>query len=76
MWRSAWERSQDDNNEEVKPTTKNGVRSAAVDRVTAETRIAIRLVIEGRGQYKVSTGIRFFDHMLESSHVTEPSISS
>ena len=48
-----------------KTSTKVGARSAVVDRVTAETRIGLRLVIEGRGQYKVSTGIRFFDHMLE-----------
>src|SRR3984885_15443271 len=40
-------------------------RSAAFERNTTETRIAIALIIEGRGQYKVSTGIRFFDHMLE-----------
>src|SRR5579863_7587099 len=40
-------------------------RTAIVERNTAETRIAIRLTIEGRGQYKVATGIRFFDHMLE-----------
>jgi len=40
-------------------------RSSIVERNTAETRIAIRLVIEGHGQYKVATGIRFFDHMLE-----------
>jgi imidazoleglycerol-phosphate dehydratase len=36
-----------------------------VERSTAETLIAIKLKIEGRGQYKISTGIRFFDHMLE-----------
>ena len=40
-------------------------RSATVVRNTAETRIELELVIEGKGQYKVSTGIRFFDHMLE-----------
>ena len=40
-------------------------RSAVVVRHTAETRIDLQLVIEGKGQYKVSTGIRFFDHMLE-----------
>ena len=28
-------------------------------------RIQISLTIEGRGRYQVSTGIRFFDHMLE-----------
>ena len=41
------------------------MRKAAVDRTTKETSIRIRLRIEGRGRYKVSTGIRFFDHMLE-----------
>src|ERR1700688_581078 len=41
------------------------MRKAAIDRSTKETSIRIRLVIEGRGHYKVSTGIRFFDHMLE-----------
>ena len=41
------------------------MRKAAIDRNTKETNIRIRLVIEGRGRYKVSTGIRFFDHMLE-----------
>jgi imidazoleglycerol-phosphate dehydratase len=40
-------------------------RTSIVERNTAETRIAIHLVIEGGGRYKVSTGIRFFDHMLE-----------
>src|SRR5205807_2493013 len=32
---------------------------------TTETDIHLALTIEGRGQYDVSTGIRFFDHMLE-----------
>src|ERR1700726_4252058 len=41
------------------------MRKAAIDRSTKETSIRIRLAIEGRGRYKVSTGIRFFDHMLE-----------
>src|ERR1035437_7141204 len=40
-------------------------RIAIVERNTAETRISIKLTIEGSGQYKISTGIRFFDHMLE-----------
>lgn len=40
-------------------------RSAAIDRKTAETQIALRLTIEGKGRYRISTGIRFFDHMLE-----------
>ena len=43
------------------------MRSSVVERNTAETRIFLHLTIEGQGQYKVSTGIRFFDHMLEGS---------
>jgi imidazoleglycerol-phosphate dehydratase len=41
------------------------VRRAVIDRRTKETAIAVRLEIEGRGRYSVSTGIRFLDHMLE-----------
>jgi len=41
------------------------LRVADFERNTTETRIAIRLTIEGQGKYQVSTGIRFFDHMLE-----------
>jgi imidazoleglycerol-phosphate dehydratase len=40
-------------------------RTASIDRKTAETEIHLKLTIEGSGRYKVSTGIRFFDHMLE-----------
>jgi imidazoleglycerol-phosphate dehydratase len=40
-------------------------RTAGFERNTTETRIAIKLKIEGSGQYKITTGIRFFDHMLE-----------
>ncbi len=40
-------------------------RSASFERNTTETRIAIQLTIEGKGQYEIKTGIRFFDHMLE-----------
>jgi imidazoleglycerol-phosphate dehydratase len=40
-------------------------RTAAVDRNTTETKIALRLTIEGQGRYTINTGIRFFDHMLE-----------
>jgi imidazoleglycerol-phosphate dehydratase len=41
------------------------MRQAAIRRDTKETRIAAKLKIEGRGRYEISTGIRFFDHMLE-----------
>jgi len=40
-------------------------RSTAFERVTTETQIRGRLVIDGQGRYNVRTGIRFFDHMLE-----------
>jgi imidazoleglycerol-phosphate dehydratase len=40
-------------------------RSAEIIRHTTETKIELHLTLEGTGQYRVSTGIRFFDHMLE-----------
>ncbi len=41
------------------------MRSAAIERNTKETQIRGKLSIEGRGRYEISTGVRFFDHMLE-----------
>src|SRR5258707_6517907 len=41
------------------------MRTASIERRTKETQIRGRLKIEGRGRYEISTGIRFFDHMLE-----------
>jgi imidazoleglycerol-phosphate dehydratase len=41
------------------------VRQAVIERKTRETHICVRLRLEGKGQYEVATGIRFFDHMLE-----------
>jgi imidazoleglycerol-phosphate dehydratase len=49
----------------AKSEARKSARTSIVERNTAETRIAIHLIIEGRGQYKIGTGIRFFDHMLE-----------
>jgi imidazoleglycerol-phosphate dehydratase len=40
-------------------------RGAELERITTETQIALALNIDGTGIYKVKTGIRFFDHMLE-----------
>ena len=40
-------------------------RKASVERITKETQIRGSLAIDGQGTYQVSTGIRFFDHMLE-----------
>src|SRR5437868_14424651 len=42
-----------------------GMRQATIERKTSETVIRAVLNIDGRGKYSVSTGIRFFDHMLE-----------
>ncbi len=41
------------------------MRRALIDRRTSETRVRVRLGIDGRGRYDVATGIRFLDHMLE-----------
>jgi len=40
-------------------------RTAKLQRDTKETQISGELRIEGKGKYDISTGIRFFDHMLE-----------
>ena len=40
-------------------------RKASVERITKETQIRGSLTIDGQGTYQISTGIRFFDHMLE-----------
>ncbi len=41
-----------------------GKRSAAIKRVTGETDVAVKLVIDGDGKSSIATGIPFFDHML------------
>jgi imidazoleglycerol-phosphate dehydratase len=43
----------------------DAVRIGTVERNTTETKISLRLNVDGQGTYTVSTGIRFFDHMLE-----------
>ena len=40
------------------------MRTAEISRRTDETQIEIKLDLDGRGQYAVSTGIGFLDHML------------
>jgi imidazoleglycerol-phosphate dehydratase len=39
-------------------------RGAQIRRVTGETDVAIRLVVDGGGKSTIATGIPFFDHML------------
>jgi imidazoleglycerol-phosphate dehydratase len=41
------------------------MRTASIERNTKETQIKGSFTIDGAGQYDISTGIRFFDHMLE-----------
>lgn len=41
------------------------MRKATVSRDTTETKISVELNIDGTGLYEVSTGIGFFNHMLE-----------
>lgn len=50
----------------VAPMSAEPQRTGSVRRNTLETKIALTLNVDGTGKYKVSTGIRFFDHMLES----------
>ncbi|MBN2214313.1 MAG: bifunctional histidinol-phosphatase/imidazoleglycerol-phosphate dehydratase HisB [Bacteroidales bacterium] len=42
-----------------------GDRTASVRRKTGETDVSVKLVINGTGKSDISTGLGFFDHMLE-----------
>lgn len=41
------------------------MRKASIERITGETSIQVTVNLDGTGQYNVSTGIGFLDHMLE-----------
>lgn len=42
------------------------VRNSSVSRKTSETEIDIKMNLDGSGNYDISTGVNFFNHMLES----------
>jgi len=46
--------------------SKKTARRASIERKTRETEITLELDLDGKGEYDVSTGVAFFDHMLES----------
>ncbi|VAW03675.1 Imidazoleglycerol-phosphate dehydratase [hydrothermal vent metagenome] len=41
------------------------MRTATIERNTKETEISVELNLDGTGQYEISTGIGFLDHMIE-----------
>lgn len=41
------------------------MRTASINRSTRETEIAVEVNLDGSGQYEISTGIGFLDHMIE-----------
>lgn len=44
----------------------NGGRTAEAARETGETRVRVRVTLDGTGQVRADTGIGFFDHMLHA----------
>lgn len=41
------------------------MRKSSLKRATAETEVFVQVNLDGTGEYKIDTGIGFFDHMLE-----------
>ncbi|MFI4888010.1 MAG: imidazoleglycerol-phosphate dehydratase HisB [Burkholderiales bacterium] len=49
----------------MNPPIESSVRTAQVERRTAETDISVRVTIDGSGRTELATGIAFLDHMLD-----------
>ena len=48
------------------PATASGDRTASLSRATSESSVELELNLDGTGQSDISTGVRFYDHMLAS----------
>ena len=54
------------NETEERELEQNTMRNASISRRTGETQIRIGLELDGKGKAEISTGIGFFDHMLNA----------
>lgn len=45
--------------------TAENIRKAGIERSTKETSIAVSVDLDGSGKFDITTGVGFFDHMLE-----------
>ena len=54
------------NEVEERELEQNTMRNASISRRTGETQIRIGLELDGKGKAEISTGIGFFDHMLNA----------
>ena len=44
----------------------SGMRTAVVDRATAESKVSVSLDLDGTGEVSIATGVGFYDHMLHA----------
>ncbi len=51
--------------DEIYAQVATPIRTASISRKTKETDISVKINLDGNGQCSISTGLKFFDHMLE-----------